>query len=206
MRNKFLLGVLFLSVASSTGFAQRPGSIYNPEHGPYGLISEKTAHRRGDLVTIVISETQRIQNQESSDLAKSTNLNYKINVWDLNPNTFNPLPAIDADSTDNFIGSAKNQKSGSFSARLAAIVIDTLPNGNMVVSGRREIRIDKEVKVMEFTGIVRRLDITALNTVESELVANAEVVYRGSGPLTDTTERYGAGGWVHRAWAWIWPF
>jgi flagellar L-ring protein precursor FlgH len=59
---------------------------------------------------------------------------------------------------------------------------------------------------MEFTGIVRRLDITAQNTIQSELVANAEVVYRGSGPLTDSTQRYGLGGWLHRAWAWVWPF
>jgi flagellar L-ring protein precursor FlgH len=206
MRNKLLLGFLFLAAASSPGFAQRPGSIYDPQHGPYGLIAQKTAYRKGDLVTVVISETQQIQNQESSDLAKATNLNYKINVWDIAPDMFDPLPAVDADSTDNFVGSAKRQKSGQFSARLAAIVIDTLPNGNLVVSGRREIRVDKEVKVMEFTGIVRRLDITAQNTIQSELVANAEVVYRGSGPLTDSTQRYGLGGWLHRAWAWVWPF
>jgi len=206
MHKQLLLGLLFLAVASTTGLAQRPGSIYDPQHGPYGLIAQKTAYRKGDLLTIVISESQKIQNQESNDLAKSTNLNYKINVWDIKPDMFNPLPAVDADSTDNFNGSAKNQKTGTFSARLAAIVIDTLPNGNLVVNGRREIRIDKEVKVMEFTGIVRRLDISAQNTVQSELVANAEVVYRGSGPITDSTQRFGLGGWVHRAWAWIWPF
>ena len=206
MRNKLLLGLLFFSAASSTGFAQRPGSIYDPRMGPYSLISEKTAYRRGDLLTVVISESQEIKNQESSDLAKSTNLNYKINIWDINPNAWDPLPAIGADSTDNLISGAKNQKSGAFSARLAALVVDTLPNGNLVISGRREIRIDDETKVMEFTGIVRRLDITALNTIQSELVANAEVVYRGSGPLTRSTERYGLGGLIHSGWAWIWPF
>jgi flagellar L-ring protein precursor FlgH len=119
---------------------------------------------------------------------------------------FNPLPAIDADSTDNFIGSAKYQKTGAFTARLAAIVVDTLPNGNMVISGRREIRVDNETKLIEFTGIVRRFDIRADNTIQSELVANAEILYRGQGPLTKSTNRQGLGSVIHDAIAWLWPF
>jgi flagellar L-ring protein precursor FlgH len=206
MRNNFLHGLLFLAFAATAAHAQRPGSIYDPDRGPYGLISEKTALHKGDLITVVISESQNIQNQESSDLAKSTNLNYKVNVWDLKPNMFNPLPAIDADSTDNFIGSAKYQKTGAFTARLAAIVVDTLPNGNMVISGRREIRVDNETKLIEFTGIVRRFDIRADNTIQSELVANAEILYRGQGPLTKSTNRQGLGSVIHDAIAWLWPF
>jgi flagellar L-ring protein precursor FlgH len=198
--------LLLLLAASPAASAQRPGSIYDPDRGPFGLISEKTAFKKGDLLTVIISENQAIQNQEASDLAKATNLNYKINLWDIDPNMFDPLPAIDADSTDAFIGSAKYQKTGAFTARLAAVVTDTLPNGNLVVSGRREIHIDHETKLIEFTGIVRRLDIRADNTVQSELVANAEVVYRGCGPMTRSTNRYGPGSWVHDAIGWLWPF
>jgi flagellar L-ring protein precursor FlgH len=202
----FLLLPAFFAAATPSASAQRVGSIYDPNRGPYGLIAEKTAFRKGDIVTVLISESQSIQNQESSDLAKSTNLNYKINLWDIKPNMFDPLPRIDADSSDSFIGSAKQEKSGAFSARLAAIVIDTLPNGNLVVSGRREIRVDRETKLIEFTGIVRRLDITAANTIESELVANAEIVYHGTGPLSDSTRRRGIGAIIHGAISWLWPF
>ncbi len=184
----------------------RPGSIYDPERGPVGLIAEKTAFRKGDLVTVVIQENQLVQNAESSDLSRATNLNYKLNLFDIKPNAFNTLPKVDADSTDGFIGQAKYQKSGAFEARLAAIVIDKLPNGNMVVSGRREIRIDDETKILEFTGVVRRYDIRADNTVQSELVADAKVLYRGSGPMSEHTKRYGLGSYVHRAIAWLWPF
>jgi flagellar basal body L-ring protein FlgH len=76
----------------------------------------------------------------------------------------------------------------------------------MVVSGRREIHIDDETKLIEFTGIVRRYDIKSDNTIASELVANANVIYRGCGPLTESTKRYGVGGMIHRAIAWLWPF
>jgi len=194
------------ALAADASAQARRGSIYDPAQGPRGLISEKTAFRKGDIVTVIISETQNVQNNEASDLSRSTNLNYKLNVWDIDPDFFDPLPKVDADSSDGFIGSAKYQKSGNFKARLAAVVVDTLPNGNLVVSGRRELRIDKETKLIEFTGIVRRWDISADNTIQSELVANAEIVYRGKGPLTDHTQRYGLGGWLHRLWAWIWPF
>ncbi|MDP6367987.1 MAG: flagellar basal body L-ring protein FlgH, partial [Planctomycetota bacterium] len=98
------------------------------------------------------------------------------------------------------------EKKGAFTARLTAVVIDSLPNGNLVVSGRREIHIDKEIKVLEFSGVLRRYDIAADNTVESELVANAMVRYSGSGPLTRSTNRVGLGGWLHDAVAWLWPF
>jgi flagellar L-ring protein precursor FlgH len=209
MRTKLptaLIAAAVLTALAPSAAAQRVGSIYDPNRGPYGLIAEKTAFRKGDIVTVLISESQSIQNQESKDLAKSTNLNYKINLWDIKPNMFDPLPRIDADSTDSFIGSAKQEKTGAFSARLAAIVIDTLPNGNLVVSGRREIRVDLETKLIEFTGIVRRLDITAANTIQSELVANAEIVYRGAGPLTKHNDRQGIGSVIHDAIAWLWPF
>lgn len=203
-----LVTALFLALAAPEGRAQgRPGSIYNPYGGPFGLVAEKTAFRKGDIVNVIIRENQSVKNQEASDLSKSTNLNYKINLFSVKPNTFgSPLPAVDADSADGFIGSAKYEKSGAFSARLAAIVIDTLPNGNLVISGRREIHVDNETKLIEFTGIVRRWDVKADNTIESELVANAEVVYRGTGPMTDSTNRRGLGGFIHGAISWLWPF
>ena len=202
-----LLALAALVLTGPAARAQtRQGSIYNPAAGMGGLITNKTAMRKGDIVTVIISESQNVQNNEASDLSRSTNLNYKINAFNIAPNAFDPLPSVDADSSDGFIGQAKYEKSGAFKARLAAIVVDSLPNGNLVVSGRREIRIDQETKLIEFTGIVRRLDIKADNTVQSELVANAEVVYRGQGPMTRSTNRQGVGGWFHDAIGWLWPF
>ncbi len=200
--------LLTLCTAAPRAAAQaRPGSIYDPSRGPRGLIAEKTAYQKGDILTVIIAENQAVANNEASDLSRSTNLNYQLNLFDIDPDLFDPLPrVVDAQSADGFIGQAKYEKTGAFTARLAAVVVDALPNGNLVISGRREIRIDQETKLIEFTGIVRRWDITAGNTIQSELVANAEILYRGKGPMTDSTNRYGLGGWVHRLWGWIWPF
>jgi flagellar L-ring protein precursor FlgH len=205
---KLLLAVAVLAALLDAPAAaqRRIGSIYNPDRGPYGLVANRTARQVGDLVTILIRESTDVANEESTGLNRATNLNYRLNVFDIKPNTFSTLPRVDADSTDGFTGSASYNKTGTFSARISAVVMDTLPNGNLVIAGRRELHVDDETKLIEFTGIVRRYDIQQDNTVESELVANAEVTYRGSGPLTRTTKRYGIGGWFHRLWGWLWPF
>jgi flagellar L-ring protein precursor FlgH len=184
----------------------RRGSIYDPDEGPFGLVANKVGSRVGDLVTIVIDESQDVKSEESSDLTKETTLDYRLTNFDIKPNAFNPLPALAATSQDDLKGTANYKKKGTFTARVTAVVVDVLPNGNLVVNGRREIRIDKETKLIEFSGIMRRYDIEADNSISSELVANARVSYVGSGPLTENTNRTGLGAVLHSAIAWVWPF
>lgn len=204
-RTLLLTVVAALALCLPAG-AQRRGSIYDPDGGPVGLVADKTARRMGDLITIVIQESQNVNNEERSDLKKETTLDYALTSFNLKPDAFN-LPAdIIADSLDEFKGTANYIKRGAFTARVTAVVIDTLPNGNMVVRGRREIRIDQETKLIEFSGLVRRFDVAPDNTVASELVADARVSYVGSGPLTKSTNRYGIGGFIHDAIGWLWPF
>ena len=136
--------------------------------GPIGMIADKTARRAGDLLTVVIAEAQDISNEESANLTKSTTLEYALDSFNIKPNAFNPLPDIEATSQDDFNGTANYEKKGTFSARITAIVMDVLPNGNLVIQGRREVRVDGEVKVLEFSGIVRRYDVSRTNSIESE--------------------------------------
>lgn len=202
-----LLGLVALMSLPGDAAAQtRAGSIYSPDQGPFGLVADRTARRPGDLVTIVISENQDVRNQETSDLTTQKALDYQLTAFALKPNMFSTLPTVQSGTEDTFHGTANYEKSGTFSARMTAVVIDTLPNGNLVVSGRREIRVDQEVKVIEFSGIVRRFDIASDNTVQSELVADARVNYSGNGPMTRATNRHGLGGFLHDALAWLWPF
>lgn len=184
----------------------RLGSIYDPDRGPQAMIADKTARRPGDLLTVLIVESQDVANQEQSALRRETSLDYALDSFNLKPKAFSVLPDVVAESTDEFTGTANYQKRGTFEARITAIVMDVLPNGNLVISGRREIRVDNELKVIEFSGIVRRYDVKPNNTVESELVAEARVAYVGRGPLTNTTNRRGLGGLIHRAITWLWPF
>jgi len=184
----------------------RPGSIYDASGGPINMIADKTARRPGDLITVLIVENQAIKNEETSQMRRATTLDYALTNLDVRPDAFDPLPRVAATSKDDFNGTANVEKNGEFTARITAMIVDVLPNGNMVLKGRREIRVDSETKVIEFTGVVRRYDVRADNTIQSELVADARVSYSGEGQLTDTTERRGLGGLIHRAIVWLWPF
>jgi flagellar L-ring protein precursor FlgH len=205
MKKHFLLCTLL--VAGSAAAAQgRPGSIYQPELGPINMIADKTARRPGDLITVRIVENQEIKNEETSQLRRATTLDYALESFDIQPDVFDPLPRLAATSQDDFNGTANVEKNGEFTARITAMVMDVLPNGNLVIKGRREIKVDLETKVIEFSGVVRRFDIRADNTILSELVADARVSYTGEGQLTDTTSRRGLGNLIHRAIIWLWPF
>lgn len=184
----------------------RPGSLYNTARGPVGLIQDKTARRIGDLVTVVILETADVSSEDSADSSKSTSLNYEMTNFDLKPSAFSILPSIGANSNDTFSGASQVDKRDSFEARITAMVVDVLPNGNMVISGRRELRIENQVKLIEFSGVVRRYDIASTNTVPSALVADARISYVGAGPSTISTQRTGLGSWFHNAIDWLWPF
>jgi flagellar L-ring protein precursor FlgH len=196
-----------LSVLAAALTAQgRGGSIYDPAVGPINMIADKTARRPGDLITVRIVENQEVKNEETAQLRKATTLDYKLDAFDIKPEAFDPLPRLAASSKDDFNGTANYEKNGAFNARITAMVMDVLPNGNLVIKGRREIRIDDETKVIEFSGVVRRVDIRADNTVLSELVSDARVSYTGEGQLSDTTRRRGLGNLIHRIIVWFWPF
>ncbi|MEZ5977544.1 MAG: flagellar basal body L-ring protein FlgH [Planctomycetota bacterium] len=203
-----LLGAFTLLAAlAADGFAQaRPGAIYDPGRGPIGLIQDKTARRVGDLLTVIILEEADISTEDSSDTSKSTALSYELSNFDIKPDAFNLLPKLAANSSDQFSGSAQVGKRDSFEARLTAMVVDVLPNGNLVLSGRREIRVENQLKVIEFSGVVRKYDVSSLNTISSSLVADARVSYIGAGPSTQSTQRTGIGSWIYNAIDWLWPF
>ncbi|MCA8980864.1 MAG: flagellar basal body L-ring protein FlgH [Planctomycetes bacterium] len=201
-----ILATAAVAAPTSALSQERRGSIYDPNGGPFGLVANKTAARPGDLVTVLIQESQDLKNEEKSDLKTQKALDTQLTSFNIAPNAFNTLPDVKSSTNNTFAGTANYEKKGNFTARLTAMVVDALPNGNLVISGRREIRIDNETKVIEFSGVVRRYDITAANTIESELVANARVSYSGSGPLTRSTNRHGIGGFLHDAFIWLWPF
>ena len=202
----YLFVLAGLACAAPLAAQGRPGSIYDPEAGPLSMIADKTARRPGDLITVLIVENQAVKNEETSQLRRATTLDYALENFDIKPDAFDPLPRLAASSKDDFNGTANYEKNGEFTARITAMVMDVLPNGNLVLKGRREIKIDFETKVIEFSGVIRRYDIRADNTIQSELVADARVSYTGEGQLTDTTNRRGLGNVIHRAIVWLWPF
>ena len=85
---------------------------------------------------------------------------------------------------------------------LSVIVVDVLPNGNLVIEGTRRREVSKEVRWMRVTGVVRPIDIEIPNTINSKSIANFNIVYEGGGVESRFTNQ----GWAGRITNKIWPF
>lgn len=172
------------------------------------LLTDPIARSRGDIVTILIRENQRIRQRETTDLSQSTGASLELEGLTGFPHAFRAkgLPGGSASSEREFSGDGAVSKEGRFEARVTAVVTDVLPNGNLVLEGRRKVEIDDETKDIVVRGIVRPFDIGPANTVQSEQLAAARVTYEGSGPLTRATKRGILGTVTDFLWHHLWPF
>ncbi len=174
------------------------------------LIADNRARVVGDIITIVVDESQNVKNDEKVKLDKATNASAEFTSFpaagllpgktlqdyfkDYFPDEWHS--SRDFDSKSNF------EKKGDFTTQLTATVIDVQPNGNLVIEGRRKVTIDGEEKWMTITGLVRSFDVDRDNSVPSALVANASVSYESCGPLQRNSEK----NWFEKLIDFIWPF
>ncbi len=195
------LAILHLSAAAKA--LAQPASLWE-KSGRAGrsLVADPIARGEGDIVTIVVEERQQIANSEDASFSKDQSLDFVLDQLAITPRELRFLPQLDQSSARDWSGEASYNKDGRFEARIAAVVVDVQPNGNLVVEGRRRIQFDDEVKTMRVTGIVRPRDIASDNTVRSRNVANATLSYEGEGPLTRATNQ----GWFEKFIDFVWPF
>lgn len=177
-------------------------SLWNERHGVRTVFSDTTAHGIGDILTVVIDESNQVENDEESKLENQGSLSALISNFDIIPNFFNTLPRVEGQQSREFEGSAEYDKDNRFRTRLSVLVVDVLPNGNLLIEGTRRLFVDGETKIIKITGMVRRYDVTRDNTVRSESVADAAISYEGEGFMTRSTNR----GWFSRMLDVVWPF
>jgi flagellar L-ring protein precursor FlgH len=174
---------------------------YNPNslwrNGSRAFFKDQRAHQVGDILTVkvnftdsanVANETQRSrENKEDSGI---TNLFGLSKV----PLTKTPIPGrlLTADSTSSSDGKGSVNRSEQLKTNVAAVVTQLLPNGNLVIEGKQEIRVNYEVRELIVAGNVRPEDIESDNTIDSSKIAQARIAYGGRGQITDVQQpRYG---------------
>lgn len=172
-----------------------------------GLIDVNTARRVGDILTIRIAERHRVRNEDRVDRENDTTLAARLEAFTIDDNAFGQtLPRVDVRSNRQFQGEARQEKDSLLEARISVVVIDVLPNGNMVIAGTRVVQIDDETKTLKISGLVRRLDVANDNTINSSQVADARVSIVGEGGNSRFTSKGPVGQFFDTlVWA-VWPF
>ncbi len=176
----------------------QPNSLWRS--GARAFFRDQRASRIGDILTVNIDITDRasVDNETTRSRANSENagldnfLGYEGSLGAILPEAVIPGTLVGLDSASSSVGSGKVNRRETIRLTIAAVVTQILPNGNMVIEGRQEVRVNFEVRELLVSGVVRPEDITAANTVVHSQIAEARISYGGRGQLTDVQQpRYG---------------
>ncbi|WP_422052104.1 flagellar basal body L-ring protein FlgH [Shimia sp.] len=157
------------------------------------LLGDRRAASRGDILTVVIEvdEKAQIKNESERNRSGSDSLNLpalaglpqRINERLPNGATTDPLVDISSDSKSSGDGSVK--RSEKLTLRVAATVVDVLPNGVLAIEGSQELRVNYELRELLVSGFARSEDISRQNEITFDKIASARVSYGGRGQITD---------------------
>lgn len=168
------------------------------------VYSDDVARKIGDILTIKITEDSKIDNKSKRDLKKdtsrSTSFDGKLHINHILPKI--PGFTMEAKSSNELKGKADYKDERSFVDSVTVVVVDILPNSNLVIMGTRQRDIAGDKQFIEVSGIVRPSDIAFDNTIKSEQVANFSIVTKNAG----VAEPYNRQGWLGRIFDIIWPF
>jgi len=185
------------------------GSLWDERGALSEMFSNPKARRVGDIVTIKIMENASATNKaetttdrKSSMSAGLTNFFNAEKSYPSDQPFFNPFSSVKGSIDSQFEGTGTTQRSGELTAYMTARVVDVLPNGNLMIEGNREVRVNAENQLITLTGIIRPRDITADNVVQSTYIADARIAYSGKGVLNDRQRP----GWLTRILDKVWPF
>jgi flagellar L-ring protein precursor FlgH len=173
-----------------------PNSLW--QSGRRTFFDDQRAGQIGDLVTVLVSITDTAaiansterQRNGSQSMGASGAMGSLLNK--VLPGGSEASAAVDLSGTGSSSGSGSVNRSETLSTRVSAVITQVLPNGNMVIEGKQEVRVNFEVRELIVAGVIRPQDISANNTIPSEKIAEARISYGGRGQITDVQQpRYG---------------
>ncbi|KKB09906.1 flagellar basal body L-ring protein FlgH [Devosia chinhatensis] len=174
----------------------QPNSLYRTS--AKGFFKDERAHRIGDILTVLVTidDSAQINNQTQRNRTSSNSAGmggiFGAGFTNVVGASVDPAAAIDFNSGMRDAGTGSVNRKENLETTVAAVVTQVLPNGNLVIEGRQEVRVNFEVRDMIVAGIVRPSDIQANNTIQSSKIAEARISYGGRGQITDVQQsRYG---------------
>jgi len=168
---------------------------YNPNSlwrsGSRAFFKDQRAHQVGDILTVKVNINDTAQFQDETQRSRTTTEDSAITNF-IGANTIkNPAKAIlpgsilQSDGNSAVDGKGSINRTESLLTNVAAVVTQCLPNGNFVIEGKQEIRVNFEIRELVVAGVVRPEDIDSDNSIDLPKIAEARVAYGGRGQLMD---------------------
>jgi flagellar L-ring protein FlgH len=166
-----------------------PNSLWN--HSNQGVFRDLRASRVGDIVTVAIDINDQAQFDNTSGRSKqaaakgSMAIDFGFGGFSVPEQSGSTSGSLDASGTTSAKGEGSIDRSEKLHLSIAAVVTEVLPQGNLLISGSQEVRVNHEVRVLTIAGIVRPLDIAANNMIAYDKIAEARISYGGRGKISE---------------------
>jgi flagellar L-ring protein precursor FlgH len=189
---------LTLPMPHTEPIPREPASLWRT--GSRAFFKDQRAAQVGDIVTIVVSTTDTADVENASSETKNGGetmgapnmLGLEAMLPKLLGKAISPNSLVSTTSTSTAAGKGTIKRNETVALRLAGVITQVLPNGNLVVAARQEMRVNSELRELEVSGVIRPQDIASDNTVSHDRMAEARISYGGRGQLTTIqTPRYG---------------
>lgn len=178
------------------------GSIASAAPG-FSLFGDKTAHRQGDLLTVLLKETTKSSKSAETSIKKDSEIRLG------NPNIFGRPTrlgglnlGVDASLSRDFDGEAEADQSNSLNGSISVTVSEVLPNGLLRIRGEKWLTLTEGDEYIRLSGLVRPDDIGVDNTVNSNKIADARIAYSGTGSFADANSQGWLASFFNSEW---WP-
>jgi flagellar L-ring protein precursor FlgH len=174
---------------------QNSGSIYQSGYD-MRLFEDNKAMRVGDILTIKLQELT--QAKKADDLNAKKDIDVLVSAPTVAGIAMSTLtgndPKTELAAKRDFAGEGQANQSNSLKGDISVTVVEVLPNGNLKVRGEKRVTLNQGDEYIRLSGIVRPVDIDTSNTIASDKVADATIMYTGDGAMADASKM----GWLSR--------
>lgn len=167
-----------------------PNSLWRA--GSRSFFNDQRASRVGDILTVNIEIDDKAEVSNSSNRSRTGTTTAGVNHFfglenipgRVLPNGFDPSTMVDADSSSDASGTGAINRKEKIRLTVAAVVVDRLPNGNLVIAGRQDVNVNAEIRELTISGVIRPEDISPENTINHTQIAEARISYGGRGQIS----------------------
>lgn len=178
------------------------GSIYQAGYTNRSLFEDRRARNVGDTLIITINEKMSASKKSSSSADRNGTSSMAVPLLGglTVPSILGSPISGSSDST--FEGKGDSSANNAFTGTIAVTVIEVMPNGNLLVSGEKQMNINQGGEFVRFSGVVNPMNVSAANSVSSTQVADARMEYKGTGYIDEAQTM----GWLARFFLSVLPF